>query len=509
MYDGFLSQAQAPVISPSFPQDRLTRGVEISTGLDRLKVGFYVEFKDERLFEILGQGKAKAQEIRQVVPIKLGDDFDQYYNCHATGKNGGYAFHISRADVNVFISTRRDYMDTPNVWVDIGSMSCWAPGYTTVINQICKLIHLYQGTVHKNSVSEVHLCADSIGQDIRELGLERYDYWITRANKFFSYYDHSQQKFSGITWNQSEGDLGDLSTYTGRVTETGISVGQGDIMLRVYDKVLEIAKNDGKKSLFASVWSREQDDDEDLQVTRVEFQLRKTVLKQFRIKTLQDLHKKASSLWSYCVTDWARLCLEPFDRNNRHQDRAKINPWWERLQSLQWSGEEMASRRKCLPTKNKRQLEDMLAGVALNLAAINGYTGNDHDVISIWCQEAISSILSTKAQKVDPKTGKSDLQVRMEQKVNEVWPYGFSEIHGPTMNDAEQGVIGAAIPPPSPPGDTSFFVCIHCAEFVDHDQAVSYIAGSPHCQCKSCLEKLSHGEKLPDRRNDFYLARVG
>lgn len=491
-----LSQAAETLNTGSFPQDRLTRGVEISMGLDRLKVGFYVEFSDESLFDRLGVAKARAQETRQVVPVQLGPDFDQYYNCHATGKSGGYAFHISRADVNVFISTRKDYMETPNVWLDIGSISCWAPGYNTVINQICKLIILFRGTVRKNSVSEVHLCVDSIGQDIRDLGLERYDHWITRANKFFSYYDHSQQTFSGITWNQSEGDLGDLSAYTGMVTETGVSVGQGDIMLRVYDKTLEIDKNEAKKSLFASVW--DQQDVSDLQVTRTEFQLRKTVLKQFHIKTLQDLHKKLSALWSYCVTDWARLCEVPFDRSNRHQDRASIHPWWQRLQSLQWSGLDAAPRRKCLPTKNKRQLEDMLAGVALNLAAIHGYTGNDHDRISVWCQESISGILATKAAKiVDKETGKSELQARMEQKVNEVWPYGFCEVHGPTATDAEQGQLYAVVPPPLRPNvDDSFFVCVHCGQFVEQDQAIAYIHGSSECQCKACLQQFADDGQL-------------
>lgn len=495
MYDGNPNTAVNPGDSASLPQDRLTRGVQISIGFDRLKFGLYVEFENESLFDRLGEAKAKSQEIRQPFPIQLGPDFDQYYNCHGSGKSGGYNFHLSRADVDVFISTRKDFMDTPNVWVDIGSISCWVPGYNTVINQVCKLIHLFKGKVHKNSVSEVHLCADSIGQDIRDLGLERYNHWITRANKFFSYYDHSQQTFSGITWAQSEGDLGDLSSYVGKVTETGVSIGQGDIMLRVYDKVLEIEKNEAKKSLFGSIWSR-LDDQEEVQVTRTEFQLRKTVLKQFRIKTLQDLHKKLNALWQYCVTDWARLCSEPFDRENRHQDRAKIHPWWQQLQALSWSGLDTADRRKCLPTKNKKQLEDMLAGVALNLAAIHGYTGDDHARISIWCQEAIASALDTKAQKLNQKTGKSELQLNMERKVNEVWPYGFGEVHGPTTIDAEEGLIGSS-PSPKPEGHDSFFVCVHCGQFVDHEQAVCYIAGSSQCQCKECLAQIAAGFDLP------------
>ena len=95
-------------------QDGLTRGVRISKGLDRLKFGFYVEFALPLLFDVLSDAKAQAQESRQLVPIKLGPDENYYYNCHPTGKSGGYAFHISRADVNIFISGRKDWKDTLN-----------------------------------------------------------------------------------------------------------------------------------------------------------------------------------------------------------------------------------------------------------------------------------------------------------------------------------------------------------------------------------------------------------
>lgn len=98
-------------------QDGLTRGVRISKGLDRLKFGFYVEFGKPLLFEILAEAKERAQETRQVIPLQLGMEDHFFYNCHANGKKGGYAFHISRADVDIFISGRKDWMETPNVWV--------------------------------------------------------------------------------------------------------------------------------------------------------------------------------------------------------------------------------------------------------------------------------------------------------------------------------------------------------------------------------------------------------
>ena len=44
-------------------QDGLTGGVEISKGFDRLKFGFYVDFKSDRFFDILAYAKKEARRI--------------------------------------------------------------------------------------------------------------------------------------------------------------------------------------------------------------------------------------------------------------------------------------------------------------------------------------------------------------------------------------------------------------------------------------------------------------
>jgi hypothetical protein len=187
------------------PQDGLTRGVQLSTGFDRLKFGLYVQFDTERFFDILTDAKTEAQELRSQIPLRLGPDQNYDYNVHPNGRKGGYNFHIARADVDIFISTRKDYLLTPNVWVDIGSASCWSPGYTEVIHYITKLLKLWDGKIIKNSVSEVHLCADCIGLDIEQLPLQYWNHWVTRANRLHAFSDRN--RFSGITITQTEGTL--------------------------------------------------------------------------------------------------------------------------------------------------------------------------------------------------------------------------------------------------------------------------------------------------------------
>ncbi len=422
-----MGQALSPTAFPNEyfkSQDGLTRGVEVSTGLDRLKFGLYVEFGKPLLFDILAEAKKRAQETCQTIPIQLGMEDDFFYNCHATGRQGGYAFHISRADVDIFVSARKDWMDTPNVWVDIGSASCWAPGYSSIIHHVTELLKIYHGTIRKNTVSEVHICADFIGLEIETLGIEDPEKWITRAEKFNAYSD--RRKFTGISLDQTEGDLG-------LAVETGIAIGKGDISLRIYDKVYEIKRNNSKRSLFASVWNKDEFDEQP--VTRVEYQLRKNVLKQFRVKTLEELFLNINALWSYCTWDWSRYCKHTFDRENRHQDRAIIHEWWMEVHNIDWGHRTYATRKKAIAQKDKQQNIDQMIGCALNVAVIDGCKPHDIDQITTFLMGEVDTWCRKKAKKINPKTGLSELQERMKKKFNEVWPYGYHDVKGTFYQD--------------------------------------------------------------------------
>jgi hypothetical protein len=415
----------------SRPQDRITWGSQISIGLDRLKYGLHVEWDSERILDILGAAKQDAKEKRTVIPIDLGGDLDHTYNVHATGRSGGYAFRISKADISIFFSVRKKYMDTPNVWVDIGSSSCWSPGYEAVMHHIEDLIKLFGGKIRKNGVSEVHVCADFIGCEISHLGLHNFDQWITRATKLHAHHDRS--KFSGISFDQDFGQLGiSDSKYdeVGIAVENGISVGLGDIALRIYDKVLEMKRQHSKQSVFASVWGKDEYNEES--VTRVEFQLRRPVLRQLRVNTLDDLFQKVGGIWEYCTSNWSRFCSQPVDKKNRHQDRAEIHPWWVQVQELahEWDSYQSISRQKLLPQKDKKQLMDMAGGCLMNVAAIYRLKPDDIDYFTNRMISLMDTWLRTNKEDINEKTGKSVLEEKINKKWNEVWPFGLQEVHG-------------------------------------------------------------------------------
>jgi len=98
--------------------------------------------------------------------------------------------------------------------------------------------------------------------------------------------------------------------------------GQGDIVLRIYDKVAEIEQQSAKAWFFL-LWERDQD------VWRIEWQIRKKLLRGFGICTFEDLGKLQGDLLRYLCTEQATLRVRGEDTN---RSRWALHPLWEDLQ---------------------------------------------------------------------------------------------------------------------------------------------------------------------------------
>lgn len=100
--------------------------------------------------------------------------------------------------------------------------------------------------------------------------------------------------------------------------------GEGDIMLRVYDKTAEIREQSGK-TWFHALWGGVTEN-----VWRVEFQVRKDVLKRFSIRTFRDLDDGAGDLLRYLTHDHTTLRVPQPDSN---RSRWPLHPLWATLQA--------------------------------------------------------------------------------------------------------------------------------------------------------------------------------
>jgi hypothetical protein len=93
------------------------------------------------------------------------------------------------------------------------------------------------------------------------------------------------------------------------------------VVLRVYDKVAEINQQSGKSWLF-DLWGESRD------VWRIEWQVRKSVLRRFGIRTYDDLHDQAGNLLRYLATEHTTLRKRSADRN---RSRWLLHPLWRDL----------------------------------------------------------------------------------------------------------------------------------------------------------------------------------
>ena len=179
-------------------------------------------------------------------------------------------------------------------------------------------------------------------------------------------------------------------------------MGRGDIMLRVYDKVLELRKSPAKQVAFAEIWGVESYDEQP--VTRVEFQLRRPVLREFEtesgsgVKTLLDLELSLNSLWEYLTFAWCRLADQAVDRKNRHQDTAVISSFWRHIQIVAWSGVVRLRRMKQYALKDVVRLAKQMAGLGMTISAILGQYPDDVDGILAKSSDVLGWAIREKAK---------------------------------------------------------------------------------------------------------------
>lgn len=99
----------------------------------------------------------------------------------------------------------------------------------------------------------------------------------------------------------------------------GLVYGKSDIVLRMYDKVLEIAEQSGKVWLF-QLWGGLTSN-----VWRIEWQARQSPLRRFGIRTFDDLFSMQGDLLRYLANEHDSLRIQTNDTN---RSRWPVHPLW-------------------------------------------------------------------------------------------------------------------------------------------------------------------------------------
>lgn len=284
-------------------------------GLDKLKVSFWIEWGQSGTTPLLETLEIMKQELQASEKdlVKCFEYKSFTWNLHRTGTRI-FTYRLTMGDVVLMFNRRKAEGQMPTARLEIGSLSSQTAA-KQIYTDVKHWLKLQGGRIIKERISEVHLAADFFDTDIKRLGIQYQDRWIMKAHTFNTHYIHRRL--------------------------SGISIGKGDFALRIYNKVLELQKSHHKQEVFAQLWGF--DTYSEKPVTRVEYQIRRSILKEFvqekeiiRINTVEDLFSSLQSLWSYCTSHWSRFMKEPIDRKNKHQSRAQVSDFWRDVQQVKW-----------------------------------------------------------------------------------------------------------------------------------------------------------------------------
>lgn len=319
----------------------------VHTGIDFLKVSFWCLWTDTAFLDLCEKIKRSMQETESEM-VRAFSYKGQTWNISRTGVRL-YPYRLCAGDVVLLLSRRNSNTGFPSVRLEIGSLTSQTQLENT-LSGIQVFLQDCGAVLVQEKVSEVHLAADLIGLDIETFGLEDRSRWVSRAVTFSSHYQH---------WRL-----------------TGVCLGKGDFMLRCYNKVLELRDQAHKQEVFRELWGLSSYDEKP--VTRVEFQIRRPILKEFggiddngeplSVSTCDELFGSLAALWRYC-SEWARFMDGPVDRKHRHQDRASPSEFWGAVQCAEFTGPHKVFRQRATAHKDVDRLRKQILGCMMSLAA--------------------------------------------------------------------------------------------------------------------------------------------
>jgi len=114
---------------------------------------------------------------------------------------------------------------------------------------------------------------------------------------------------------------------------TGFNFGfGGDISCRIYNKSL---KSKEKKIKWRPViWNNNGYSKNMGDVWRIEFQLKREILKQFNVNSPDEVFYSLNSIWKYCTHEWFSVRIKGTDNT---KSRWIIEKWWNLLSELEFN----------------------------------------------------------------------------------------------------------------------------------------------------------------------------
>lgn len=352
---------ESPVVPPSS---------EYLSGLDTLHISCWVDWGNSSLLQNLSDSKYDftLKKIDKEVSssaeeFSLALEEGTSFNLHLKSPYR-YSYKLTSADITLLLSNHNPHGYFSNLCIEIGSMSCWNPGWKHVAFEMFSLVERLGGRILKHHIKRADLTVDLFGINYEDTDFDDYKFWTHKGHKF--------------------GMAGDCNV------PNYFYLGKTPLMMRAYNKTNQLKDNSVKQDFFQQLWQNYLGYVPE-HVTRVEFQISRKPLKSFKtiegvdtpINTIQDLEENLNSLWLYFVGSeadqgWARHCVRKFTLASRLHGNTGKNPTsqlWQLVRSVRFNAVRPVKLRKKLKKKtffNEKYIKQTVCALMIAFAAERG-----------------------------------------------------------------------------------------------------------------------------------------
>lgn len=283
------------------------------------------------------------------------------------GSSSGFPFVISNQDFTIAFGE----FNTPSFFVKFRSLALWRDGATALHQRF------------------MQWSADVGLVSTRPESLSRVDYCF---DYFLPVIDFDEDSFVSLSSKDTQYRKdGRVQTY---------KFGESDIVLRIYDKVAEIEEQ-SHKTWFYKLWGEIEN------VWRIEWQIRKDILKRFGIRTFSDLQDGQGDLLRYLAEEHTTLRIKGDDSN---RSRWPLHPLWLDLQAqistLECQGVYREIDQAAILNERLMRVAISVYGYLKRIAAVHCI---QHDESMITNGEALKRLEALIAKVHEPLTWKADV----------------------------------------------------------------------------------------------------
>ena len=365
--------------APSNRMERDTDTLILHTGVDSLYLSYAGDLNPEKEKELeVLKHLAQAEDPldRACAVYHAGD---HQFEVKDKGK-GRYA-HVLQDGIFHLQLSRSSATSLPMVYAQISSEALTRTGVKYTEIALHNIASIFGVIRDQASVSRVDLCVDFFTA-VDLSAVPKYA-WINRAFKRSSHEDRG--RFSGLTFGMG-----------------------GAISARLYDKTLEIQRSE--KTYFHDIWLEAGWQGES-PVMRLEYQIKRQILREFSIRSVEELLAHRADLWAYCM-QWLRLVTP--STTDASKERWPNHPLWDVLIEAPWGverGEPLTRNRKTRPPSERSMFVNGI-GAITSFMALAGISDFDEGL------HLFGSAVHAYHRKESQRTGKT-LSTYAREKIDE------------------------------------------------------------------------------------------